>query len=104
MTMGWPSPSLRRCWRMRAMTSVPPPGGYGTKKRTGFDGQSCAPATADASASPSSALRIVLVFCQQPCRLLQRVAAERVAKLARAHQLDDRRLAFFLRLAGAAQR
>ena len=29
---------------MRAMTSVPPPGGYGTMKRTGLVGHSCAPA------------------------------------------------------------
>src|SRR5437763_952789 len=38
---------------MRATTSVPPPGGYGTIKRTGFMGQSSAPA-ATAMSSPAS--------------------------------------------------
>jgi len=34
---------------MRAMTSVPPPGGYGTTKRTGLAGRSCAHTGAMAS-------------------------------------------------------
>src|SRR5712692_3348304 len=42
MTIVCPSASDRRFCTMRAMTSVPPPGGYGTMKRTGFAGQSCA--------------------------------------------------------------
>ena len=35
-----------------------------------------------------------LYFSSKPLRLLQRVAPERVAELARAHHLEDRRLAF----------
>src|SRR3954469_19541678 len=38
---------------MRAITSVPPPGGYGTMKRTGFAGHSCAD-DASAHRRPSS--------------------------------------------------
>ena len=44
---------------MRAMTSVPPPGGYGTMKRTGFAGQSCADA-AIAAHRPST--RTIVFF------------------------------------------
>src|SRR5256886_8466467 len=49
MTIVCPSASDRRFCTMRAMTSVPPPGGYGTMKRTGFAGQSCAHAGIAAS-------------------------------------------------------
>src|SRR6185503_10475529 len=75
-------------------------------KRMGFDGHSCAGAAParSANASPSNALYITLVFLEQPDRLLQRIAAERIAQLTRAHQLDDRRLALALPLARAAQR
>src|SRR5882762_2472353 len=37
-TTGWPSVSLRRAAMRRPTRSGPPPGGIGTRKRTGFDG------------------------------------------------------------------
>src|SRR5467141_2870626 len=45
-TTGWPSVSLRRAATRRPTRSGPPPGGIGTRKRTGFDGY-CASADAE---------------------------------------------------------
>src|SRR6267378_3043899 len=45
-TTGWPSVSLRRAAMRRPTRSGPPPGGIGTRKRTGFDGY-CASADAE---------------------------------------------------------
>src|SRR5512134_3170159 len=39
---GWPSAAESLSPSARAVTSVEPPGGYGTMSRTGLDGQPCA--------------------------------------------------------------
>jgi hypothetical protein len=46
---------------------------------------------------------VVLVLFQQPHRLLQRIAPERVAQLACHHHFQDGGLALLLRRAGGAQ-
>src|SRR5439155_25632946 len=65
MTIVCPSASDRRFCTMRAMTSVPPPGGYGTMKRTGFAGQPCAHARA---AAASARTRTIAFLIEHPLR------------------------------------
>src|SRR5687767_4168726 len=68
MTTDWPSASARRLCTMRAMTSVPPPGGYGTMKRTGFAGQSSARA-ARAAHMPSTRIRSFFILNLARCQV-----------------------------------
>src|SRR5688572_19247194 len=54
MTTCWPHSSASFAPRMRASASVPPPGGNGTMKRTGFSGKRSCAATGKASAQASN--------------------------------------------------
>src|SRR5688572_8422791 len=49
-----PQRSETFCATIRATRSVPPPGGFGTRKRTGRDGYCCATVGGAKSAQPSS--------------------------------------------------
>src|SRR2546421_11611329 len=62
------------------------------------------PSTPRTAARGGAASLPALVLVEHATRLFQRIAPERVAELARAHQLDHRHLAFALRLARGAQR
>src|ERR1700694_508225 len=66
MTIVCPSASDRRFCTMRAMTSVPPPGGYGTMKRTGFAGQSCAHAGIAASRPSARTIPFLTAASSEP--------------------------------------
>src|SRR5215471_11974321 len=70
-TTCWPSASLSRCPKMRAMVSTGPPAAYATTMVIGRAGQSCAVAgavsvTASASATSSLAMIVSVLFGRDP--------------------------------------
>src|SRR5262245_52818930 len=63
ITTCWPSTSLSRCPKMRAMVSTGPPAAYATTMVIGRDGHSCAGAgvvSVSANASATSILRMIV--------------------------------------------
>src|SRR5262245_23410657 len=63
-TTGWPQVSVSRCATVRDVISVPPPGGYGTSRRTGRDGYgACAAAVSVAVTSAAVTSSAVTSCC-----------------------------------------
>src|SRR5690349_12765904 len=79
-TTGWPSAGCNRSAMRRPRMSVKPPGGYGTTRRIGFEGQAacCADAkgAAAASAEARTKMRRVVCFMSLLVLALRRRAAE----------------------------
>jgi hypothetical protein len=54
---GWPASSLTRCATIRVVRSAPPPGAKGEIQRSGFAGNCCADAQAQAVRHATAKLR-----------------------------------------------
>src|SRR5450755_1885839 len=96
MMIGWPSAFWNRSWTMRAITSVPPPGGYGTMKRTGFSGQPWAAAASANTARPKAAARVASVMRRRSSSFIvspgeqARSAGRRFVSFAAADAVTER--------------
>src|SRR5688572_55248 len=77
-----PKVSPRRLCTMRAITSVPPPGGYGTMKRTGLVGQSCASAGSAASRPRTTASPLIMTTSYPQLRTYRPPALRLLSQIA----------------------
>src|SRR5262245_65151540 len=113
ITMGWPSVSRIRSAMMRAAASVDPPGGNGTIKVSGREGNGCACASALQLTISNSAATSHLITSSPMCarflrlvnfsRALQRLFQLFQRKVLAARDLQNRRLATAAELAGVGQ-
>src|SRR2546425_1438783 len=90
MRTGWPQVSCIFAPIMRAMMSLPPPGGKPTTMRIGFEGYACAQAPAAAAHSANSARNLaVLIFPPRVEPLMISPMAEKLRPIRRVVTEND---------------
>src|SRR6266571_4226112 len=104
-TRGWPRPSAILGAMRRATTSAPPPGGYGTIRRTGFDGYCAKAASGKRRMKRKNRTSNALGEHRPgPERLARRASRlEHLVRLRARDVLVDEVLHPFLDLSGAAR-